>query len=102
MNKLYKEITELTAEYYKLIGQDHHKDRDCHFDIEHKWSYGEDTGWHVTHYGYINEWSAKFTTEEAALKWMIQKLSGAIKNQKDYFKQEEDIRNDMGRMNEGT
>jgi len=53
MNNIIKKITELTDEWYTLIGPDHHKDRDCHWYIETKWSYGQPPKYIVQHYGYI-------------------------------------------------
>jgi hypothetical protein len=35
---IIEEITKLTNEWYFLIGKDHHKDRDCHWYVENKWS----------------------------------------------------------------
>lgn len=49
------EITTLAAEYYALVGKDHHKDRDCHWYIETKWSYGEPPKFIARHYGYVSE-----------------------------------------------
>lgn len=51
--ELIHQITELTDEWYTLIGPDHHKDRDCHWHIETVWSYGRDPVYTVHHYGYI-------------------------------------------------
>jgi hypothetical protein len=53
MNNLVEEITQLTKEWYKLIGGDHHKDRDCHWYVETKWSYGDSPKYIVQHFGYI-------------------------------------------------
>ena len=50
-----KTLTELTAEYYDLIGGEHHKDKDCHFYIEKIYSYGREPYWQFCHYGYC--WS---------------------------------------------
>jgi hypothetical protein len=47
------EITNLTEKWYHLIGKDHHKDRDCHWYIETKWSYGCEPTYSVKHWGYI-------------------------------------------------
>ena len=47
------EITKLTDEWYTLIGPSHHKDRDCHWYMETKWSYGYEPTYTVHHYGYI-------------------------------------------------
>ncbi len=53
MKKIIQEITKLTDEWYRLIGSDHHKDRDCHWYIETKWSYGYPPVYVIQHYGYI-------------------------------------------------
>jgi hypothetical protein len=53
MRGVIEEITELTNEWYKLIGPDHHKDRDCHWYIETKWSYGYPPKYSIQHWGYI-------------------------------------------------
>lgn len=53
MNNIIEEITKLTEEWYDLIGGDHHKDRDCHWYIETKWSYGNPPTYMVQHWGYI-------------------------------------------------
>lgn len=52
---LQKEIKILTAEWYELISGDHHKDRDCHWYIESRWSYGEDPEFRVMHNGYVTD-----------------------------------------------
>ena len=49
-----KTLTELTAEYYDLIGGEHHKDDDCHFYIEKIYSYGKEPYWQFLHYGYCS------------------------------------------------
>ena len=53
MENLTSEITKLTEEWYFLIGKDHHKDRDCHWYIETKWSYGYPPIYTIQHFGYI-------------------------------------------------
>ena len=53
MRGVIEEITELTDVWYKLIGPDHHKDRDCHWYIETKWSYGYPPKYSIQHWGYI-------------------------------------------------
>jgi hypothetical protein len=47
------EITALANEWYFLIGKSHHKDRDCHWHVETKWSYGHPPKYIVRHDGYI-------------------------------------------------
>ena len=53
MKTIIEEITKLTDEWYRLIGSDHHKTRDCHWYIETKWSYGYPPKYSVQHFGYI-------------------------------------------------
>jgi hypothetical protein len=53
MENIVQAITKLTEEWHFLIGDDHHKDRDCHWYIETKWSYGQSPVYSVQHYGYI-------------------------------------------------
>jgi hypothetical protein len=53
MESIVEEITKLSDEWYTLIGPSHHKDRDCHWYIETKWSYGQPPVYTVHHYGYI-------------------------------------------------
>jgi hypothetical protein len=53
MKETIEEINILTEEWYSLIGKEHHKDRDCHWYIETKWSYGYPPIYTVHHYGYI-------------------------------------------------
>jgi hypothetical protein len=53
MKSVIDEITKLTDEWYHLIGKDHHKDRDCHWYIETKWSYGCEPVYTIQHNGYI-------------------------------------------------
>ena len=53
MNNIIEQITKLTDEWYFLIGKCHHKDRDCHWYVETKWSYGQEPTYTVHHYGYI-------------------------------------------------
>jgi hypothetical protein len=62
-----KTLTELTAEYYALIGKDHHKDKDCHFYIEKIYSYCREPYWQFCHYGYC--WSIEnFFQDEANIE----------------------------------
>ena len=50
-----KELAKLVAEYYDLIGGDHHKDKDCHFYITLDYRYDGQLEITVSHYGYIRE-----------------------------------------------
>ena len=78
--ELHKTILALTNEWYSLIRGEHHKDRDCHWYIETKWSYGEPPVYHVYHYGYVGEEvDVPCATYEEALNVLWQALTDAIK-----------------------
>lgn len=49
------EIVKLSEEWYELISGNHHKDKDCHWYIETRWSYGEQPEFRVLHHGYITD-----------------------------------------------
>ena len=53
MKELLEEIRELTEEWRSLTGKDHCKDRDFHWYVETKWSYGQPPKYNVQHWGYI-------------------------------------------------
>lgn len=85
MNELIKEITKLTDEWYQLIGPDHHKDRDCHWYIETKWSYGQSPVYIIRHHGYIlDEIEEIWTTYELALERLKQILLKSIEQEKEF------------------
>ena len=84
MEKIIEEITNLTEEWYKLIGPDHHKDRDCHWYIETKWSYGNTPRYIVMHFGYIlDEIQEEFDSYKEALIGLRDLLIIKIKEEKD-------------------
>ena len=99
-----KTLTELTAEYYALIGKDHHKDKDCHFYIKKTYSYGDEPYWQFLYYGYC--WSVgeffnvgygisfvdqfpKRQTEQEAEQDMRNFLEWAIKKEKEFRERED-------------
>ena len=53
MKKIVEEITKLTDDWRSLTAKDHCKDRDFHWYIETKWSYGQPPKYSVQHWGYI-------------------------------------------------
>lgn len=53
-NKL-KRIEKLSDDWYKLIGGDHHKDKDCHFYVMTSFSYGQSPKYSIQHYGYMGD-----------------------------------------------
>jgi hypothetical protein len=91
MKETIDEITNLTEEWYGLIGSDHHKDRDCHWYIETKWSYGYPPIYTVHHYGYIvDEIEEECDTYNAALLKLKEILTEEIKQYKSYIKADEE------------
>jgi hypothetical protein len=82
MNKeeILNQITELSKEWYILIGGDHHKDRDCHFYINTVWSYGKKQKYRVEHYGYIfRDIEEEFDTYDEAAMFLLNKIKEMIK-----------------------
>ena len=53
MKNIIEEITKLTDDWRSLTAKDHCKDRDFHWYIETKWSYGQPPKYSVQHFGYI-------------------------------------------------
>jgi len=91
MNTIIEEITKLTDEWYGLIGKDHHKDRDCHWYIETKWSYGFPPKYIIWHHGYIvDEIEEECDSYELALTRLKEIISKEIKEHKNWEKQEND------------
>lgn len=74
-----RKITELSADYYSLISGEHHKDRDCHWSIETKWSYGNEPRYIVTHNGYVyDRIEIICDTYEGALVALRNQLKNAV------------------------
>ena len=84
---LEEEITVLTEKYYKYVSLDHHKDRDCHFWIEKKWSYGNPPTYSAHHFGYVgSDLNTKdFDEEEDAMMWLADNLRRKIKQAIEYL-----------------
>lgn len=77
------EITKLTDDWYHLIGKDHHKDRDCHWYIETKWSYGYPPKYTVQHWGYIlDEIENEHDSYEEALSGLRDILKEKVQQEK--------------------
>jgi hypothetical protein len=75
-----QEITKLTQEWYALMGEDHHKDRDCHWYIETKWSYGQVPTYCVIHHGYVyDRIDENWNSYQGALNRLREILIDAIK-----------------------
>lgn len=82
--KLEEEITELSKQWYQLISKDHHKDRDCHWQIATIWSYGDKPEYKILHHGYIHHnVEIGFKSYKDALSGLKLMLSKAIAKEKD-------------------
>lgn len=81
-NELSSEITRLSAIWYEYVGLDHHKDRDCHWIVETRFSYGEGPNFQAAHYGYIlHDWNAPVrNTLNAALCDVRDKLLSELQD----------------------
>ena len=72
-------ITELAGEYHRLIAGDHHKERDCHWSIETRWSYGKPPVYIVQHSGYLHHTdTARFDSYDAALAYLREEIKDAL------------------------
>jgi hypothetical protein len=92
MKDIIDEITKLTKEWYRLIGPTHHKDRDCHWYIETKWSYGDSPVYTVIHNGYlVTDIQIKCTSYELALNELKNILIEEIESEKETQKELKDI-----------
>jgi hypothetical protein len=71
-----QKITELTNKWYAYVNLDHHKSRDCVWNIEISYAYGEKPKYMAYHNGYVIErWnSPECDTLEDAEQWVINKL----------------------------
>lgn len=86
--EILDQITELSKEWYILIGRDHHKDRDCHFYINTVWSYGQKQKYRVDHFGYIfEEIEEEFDTYREAAYYLRKTLRTMIEREKNIRKQ---------------
>ena len=82
--EILDQITELSKDWYTVIGCDHHKDRDCHFYINTVWSYGRKQKYRVEHYGYIVEnIEEEFDTYREAAEFLLNTITDMIKIEKE-------------------
>lgn len=80
------EIVQLTSLWYKIVSMDHHKDRDCHFYINVKYSYGDKPDFWVEHMGYIKhpDINECFATMELAEDFLLDTLCEMIQDKRDW------------------
>lgn len=83
---LIEEITKLTKDWYTLIGPTHHKNKDCHWYIQTKWSYGLPPKYFVQHNGYIlhDFEDQEFETYQEALQGLKKVLEESIEEERKY------------------
>jgi hypothetical protein len=94
MSELIEEITKLTDEWYTLIGPDHHKEKDCHWYVETKWSYGHPAKYSVQHWGYIiGDIEEHWNTYELALGRLKEILTREIE---EYIKDRNENDDEIG------
>jgi hypothetical protein len=84
---IQKEILALTEEWHELVCAEIHKDRDCHWYIETRWSYGEKPKYRVFHNGYItDDIEIACDSYETALTELRNILKRAIEREKELEK----------------
>jgi hypothetical protein len=77
-------LADLVARHYAAQAGEVCKDRDAHWRVMERWSYGEHAGWFVEHDGYLYELpdgdygeEGPFASREAALARMAEHLRTA-------------------------
>ncbi len=77
---LEQQVINLTKKWYNYVSLDHHKDRDCHWYIEKRYSYGQFATYTAVHNGYrIEPWSSPpVASEEDAMLLLINKITREI------------------------
>ena len=90
MKDVVEEITKLTDEWRSLTGKDHCKDRDFHWYIETKWSYGFPPKYTVQHWGYIlGDIEEEFDSYDDALLGLKNTLVENIEEEKKHQKEDD-------------
>lgn len=71
MTPTQQKTSALVALWYQLVNLGHHKDRDCHWNLETTYSYDGRLAFRVSHYGYVHREvdreCASYPEAEAAL-----------------------------------
>ena len=74
-----KRIKQLNALWYSFVSVDHHKDRDCHFNLRLKFSQKESPKWLALHTGYIYDMPpGKFDSLAEAANYLVQNMEKAL------------------------
>ena len=87
IKELEQEATHLTHLWYEYVSKDHHKDCDCHWYIERRWSYSNEPKWYAWHSGYIFEGEEiEADSYEDALKELLSLIKKAFEKEKEWAK----------------
>ena len=82
IKELEQEVTHLAHLWYEYVSKDHHKDCDCHWSIERRWSYSEKPKWYAFHFGYIFDGrEIECETYEQALEELIELMREAFQKE---------------------
>ena len=93
MKNIIEEITKLTDDWRSLTAKDHCKDRDFHWYVETKWSYGYPPKYTVQHWGYIlGDIEEEYNSYEEALFGLKNILTEKIKEEKTHEQENRDCR----------
>lgn len=77
--KLEADIKRLCEIWYRVISADHHKDHDCHWYIQKRYSYAGELSYEVQHFGYlIGETSTSFNSSIEAHRYLRRKIAGVL------------------------
>ena len=72
-------IKQLNALWCSFVCSDHHKDRDCHFELRLKFSEKESPKWLALHTGYIYDMPpGKFDSLAEAANYLVQNMEKAM------------------------
>ena len=90
MTPIEEEITNLSKKWIEYINLDGHKDRDCHWYVEQRFSYGEKPYFQAYHHGYVGDdfQGTKCTTLEEAQEERRDRLLFAIHDAKKWLERE--------------
>lgn len=80
-------IVKLTDKWYYYVNLDHHKTRDCIWNIEISYKYGDEPKYMAYHHGYvIDTWySPECDTLEDAEMWLINKLERELEKAREHL-----------------
>lgn len=77
-----EELVRLSGLWYDIVSLDHYKDKDCHFCIEKRYSYGNNPTYEAYHFGYVGEdYLESFDSVESAERGLVGLLKRQINDQ---------------------